>query len=180
MQGVVRAGREPCGLPKPSTGFYRGPPSRAFQRVSEGNGTCCISRIVFPSQLVDRLLPLKVCSHINMMRHEPGATTSVPAVLFAAKGDARGSILGSCRTLDAQQTSSRSPRADGSLPRRKVAMGLRTSLALPFSLRIRRPLPGLCRAPESDAAGPGRRDRHVWPRSRTPGSSRFRDWDLPR
>ena len=49
-----------------------------------------------------------------------------------------------------------------------------------FSLRTRRPLPGLFRAPECDAAGPGKRGRHAWRLSRTPGSSRFRDWDLLR
>lgn len=48
-------------------------------------------------------------------------------------------------------------------------------LALPFSLRIRPPLPGLFQEPKCDAAGPGIRVRHAEPLWRTLGSSRFRD-----
>ena len=51
-------------------------------------------------------------------------------------------------------------------------------VALPFSLRTRRPLPGLFRAPECDAAGLGKQGHHAWRLWRTLGSSRFRDLDL--
>ena len=48
----------------------------------------------------------------------------------------------------------------------KKSMGtalLHARLALPFSLRIRPPLPGLLREPECDAAGPGNQVRHAEP-----------------
>src|SRR3979411_2663294 len=48
--------------------------------------------------------------------------------------------------------------------------------ALTFRLRIRPPLPGLCREPECDAAGPGNRVRHAEPLWPALGSSRFRYW----
>ena len=55
-----------------------------------------------------------------------------------------------------------------------------TSVALPFSLRIRPLLPDSIREPECDAAGRGTRGRHAELRSRILRSWQFRDWDLLR
>ena len=54
---------------------------------------------------------------------------------------------------------------------------LRAYLVLPFSPQMRLPLPGLFPAPGCVAADPDNQVRHASPLWRTPGSSRFRDWD---
>ena len=80
-----------------------------------------------------------------------------------------------CRIRNQSILRAASLRADQTAGHRRIGQG-NLSSAYPLSLRMRRRLPGLFRAPECDARGPGNQVRHAGPPKRTPDSSRFRDW----